>query len=237
MRSRLTRRTENQSRKQLYRFGIGTVGIILILYFFGPTAINIVGSVFDTLQGKNEKQINFLSNAPYQSPTLDVLPEATPSSSIIVTGKSTYKDGTIELFVNNELVKEAELDESSEFKIENVHLSEGQNSIKARYVKNDKKSDFTEEYSVSLVTEAPKLDISTPADNTSFSKGDQEITVSGKTNQDSSVLVNNFKAIVQSDGSFSYTLKLSDGDNKIIVEAINAAGKKTSKTITVSYKP
>lgn len=237
MRSRLTRRTEKQSRKQLIKFGIGTFALLFTLYFFGPVVINFVGNISDALHGKNEKQINFLSNAPYQAPILDALPEATPSSSIIVSGRSAYKDGTIELYVNDNLAKEITLDQSTDFIIENVSLSNGENNIKAKYKKADKTSEFSQEYKISFVKDAPKLDITTPQDNSSFSKGDQEINISGKTDQDNSVTINSFKAIVQSDGNFSYTLKLTEGENKITIEAINTAGKTTSKLITVSYKP
>ncbi|OIP57754.1 MAG: hypothetical protein COX79_04385 [Candidatus Levybacteria bacterium CG_4_10_14_0_2_um_filter_36_16] len=236
IKSRLTRRTEKQTKRQLY-FSLGGIAATLIfLSLFGPMILTFFGSIIDSLQGKNKNQINYLSLAPYQTPTLDSLPQATPSASITITGMSQYTEGQIEVFLNNSSYKEADVDNNN-FEIENIRLDVGENTIKIRYKKGDKTSDFSQEQKILLIKDAPKLEISNPTDNSTFGKADQDITISGQTDADNSVKVNEFRAIVDTSGNFSYTLTLKEGENKISVEAQNEAFKTTTKTITVFYKP
>jgi hypothetical protein len=104
-------------------------------------------------------------------------------------------------------------------------------------VKDGEISGFSESRSISYLKSLPKLEISTPADGASFSKADSEINVSGNTDAENTVRVNDFIAIVDGAGNFSYLLKLSEGDNKIKITATNPAGSNTSKELTVSYSP
>jgi hypothetical protein len=236
MRSRLARRSEKQTKKQLYISIGGIIATLFILYQLGPIVLTGTGAFLDSLFGKNKTQINYLSNAPYQTPIIDPIPTATPSSELVVSGKTIYSEGVVEIYVNDDLARETEVLESNDFKT-TVTLTSDTNTIKARYINGDKTSGFTDEHQISYIKEAPSLDITFPSDNASFSTGDQQITVSGKTNSDSAITVNGRIAIVTGDGAFSHMLNLSEGENKITVEASNTAGKKTEKTITVSYKP
>lgn len=236
MKSRLTRRSEKQTKRQLYTSIGGIVAALFILYQFGPVVLTGTGSFLDSLFGKNKAQINYLSNAPYQTPNLDPIPSATPSSELIVSGKTNYQEGTIEIYVNDDLARETDVLETGDFSA-TVRLTSGTNTVKARYVNGKKTSGFTQEHQVTYVKDAPKLDVQYPSDNAQFSKGDQQITVAGKTDPDSTVTVNSRIAIVAGDGSFTSPLNLSDGENKITIEATNSAGKTTSRTITVTYKP
>lgn len=236
MRSRLARRSEKQTKRQLYISVGGIIAVLFILYQFGPIALTRTGTFLDSLFGKNIAQINYLSNAPYQTPSLDPLPTATPSGQLTISGKTNYNNGTVEIYVNDNLEKETDVLDTGDFH-STVTLTSGENIIKARYVSGKKMSGFTQEYQVTYVKDAPTLDISYPSDNASFSKGDQQITVTGKTNANSAITVNSRIAIFAGDGTFSYPLNLSEGENKITIVATNTAGKTTSKKITVSYKP
>lgn len=236
MKSRLTRRTEKQTKRQLYFSLTGIAATLIFLSVFGPMVLTFFGGVIDSFQGKNKNQINYLSLAPYQTPTLDPLPQATPSASITIIGRSQYTDGQIEVFLNNSSYKEAEIDDNN-FEIKNIKLDVGENTIKIRYKKGDKKSDFSQEQKIALIKDAPKLEISNPKDNATFGKADQDIVINGQTDADNSVNVNGFRAIVDISGNFSYTITLKEGENKITIEALNEAFKTTTKTITVFYKP
>ena len=236
MRSRLARRSEKQSKKQLYMSVGGIIATLFILYQLGPIVLTGTGAFLDSLFGKNKTQINYLSNAPYQTPIIDPIPTATPSSELVVSGKTIYSEGVVEIYINDDLAKEVDVLETNDFQTI-VLLTSDTNIIKARYVNGQKTSGFTDEYHVSYVKDAPTLEITFPSDNATFPKGDQQITVTGKATPDSSLTVNGRIAIVAGDGTFSHTLNLSEGENKITVEASNTAGKKTEKTITVSYRP
>lgn len=113
----------------------------------------------------------------------------------------------------------------------------GQNTIKARALVGDRKSDFSKDYLVLYSKEPPKIEEVSPGDGTEFKRGDQDIRVSGKTDPFASVTVNDFVAIVDENGNFSYFLKLNEGENKIIIKAKNKAGKESTKELTVRFSP
>lgn len=236
MKSRLTRRIEKQNKNQLYLYIIGIIIFLVAILELGPMLIAFIGNAIDLINPKSQQTVN-LSNAPLQAPTLDNLPFATPSSKITISGKSFYNTGEIELYVNDSLYKKVDVNENGEFSFENVSLSEGENKIKARQIKDGKKSDYSEEHTISYIKNQPKLDVDSPSDKATFKKADQEITVSGKTDPDNKVTVNGFIAIVDSVGNFSYVLRLNEGENKIKIEATNPVDMKTTKEISVSYNP
>ena len=104
-------------------------------------------------------------------------------------------------------------------------------------IRNNKESDFSQDYKISYLKDEPKLEISFPNDGASFSKADQEINIRGTTDPENAVKINDFIAIVDTEGNFSYILKLKEGENKIKIVAANLAGKTSEKELTVSYSP
>lgn len=233
--SRLTRRSINKSKHSLYISIVGIVIIIFLAFNFGPILITSLGGFIDTVTGKGNQSTKISNNEDLEAPTLDPLSTATKESTINVSGRSYYNEGEIELIVNGEKRDEFELENSQDFTFEDVELSEGQNFIKARIVINGKRSEFSEEEVISYSKDAPKLEISAPSDKQSFSKADREIIISGTTDPENTVSVNDFIAIVDSSGNFSYTYKLENGENKLTIKATNAAGQETTKELTVSY--
>jgi len=233
--SRLARRSIKQSKKQLY---ISLAGIALVLFLainFGPGLIGSAGVVIDKLTGKSSQDNVIKTGGQIQPPSLDPLPQATPSATITVSGKTNYPTGTVELFVNNSLSDQTAIDNNQIFKFTGVSLSSGNNVIKARIVLNDQKSDFSGEADINYSKSAPKLDVSFPSDKQNFTKSDQQITVKGTTDTDNSVTVNGFIAIVDYQGNFTYDLSLNQGDNKVAVIATSPSGQTTEKDLTVSY--
>lgn len=234
MKSRLTRRAEKQSKKQLYIYIAGLVAFLIVIVNFGPVIIGFIGNTLDTVYPK-KLQTSIISDSSFQPPILDYIPSATPSSNITISGRVFYPDGEVEVFINDSLYKRLNVDENKTFIVENALLSEGENTIKARYKKGTKTSDYSEEIKVSYIKNDPKLDINSPIDKATYSKADQEITVTGSTDPENFVTINGFRAIVDSQGNFSYVLKLKNGDNPIKIEATNSVNRKSTKEISVSY--
>lgn len=89
-------------------------------------------------------------------------------------------------------------------------------------------------FSVSAATPAktPNLTISYPASG--LQTKTQSINVTGTTDAEASVSVNDAVATVASDGSFSVSVTLSEGANTIVVQASNAAGLKAVKSVAVT---
>lgn len=234
--SRLNRTSVRQNNKQALYFGVAFVVLIIGLIQFGPFLINVFGNIIYSIRGdKSEAQI--VGKEILQPPTLYNIPSATQSAYVNFNGNSTTSDGTIEIYVNDELEKEVELNGSSDFEAKRIPLTSGENTIKARLVAGKDTSAFSEDYSISYLKEGPKLEVTAPSNGGTFTRADRKINVAGKTDPDNSVTVNAFRAIVDGSGSFSYLLELKDGENTITVEARNPAGITTQTELKVTYNP
>ncbi|MDO8269958.1 MAG: hypothetical protein Q7T54_04800 [Candidatus Levybacteria bacterium] len=234
--SRLVRTSERQNKKQAILFTLGIVILIGILIQFGPLLINVFGNVVYTLRGGDTSDSVIEGDAVVQPPTLIGIPEATQSGRISFGGIAPSDSGIIEIYVNDKLEDEIKLD-STQFEAKKIDLTKGKNTVKARLVRDDKTSAFTEEYEVLFIADKPKLEVLSPSDSATFTKADKSITVSGTTDPENTVSVNSFRAIVETDGGFSYLLQLTDGDNQITIEAKNPAGVITQKQMKVTYTP
>lgn len=233
VRSRLSRRQEKQTRKNLILSIIGILIVLFLLIKFGlPLLINF--SLF--LSGKPTEESNkSKSNVFIAPPLLNSLPQATNSAQMAIKGNSS-PNYTIQLYLNNELIDETRTKKDGTFSFEET-LSTGENTVKAKAKADNKFSDFSQISTVIFSNTAPKLEISTPTDGQSFSKDQNFIDVKGTTDPDARVTVNGFWAIIHENNSFLYTLGLQNGENKISVIATDQAGNKTEKEIKVSYSP
>lgn len=120
----------------------------------------------------------------------------------------------------------------------NVSLKEGENTISAEIVDEvgRKASDSRKVY---RVTKPPNVVVSQPEDGLKSAK--RELTVSGSTAASfgplKSVSVNGQGVLLGSDGGFSATITLQNGENSISVSATDLAGNTTTVTRTVNFNP
>lgn len=238
--TRLGRRFEKQVKKQIFIFIVGIIILLFSIYKYGLTLAGSIIKIFININEKSYSQ-QIKQNTSDQviiPPSLDPLNYATNSASIKISGKSVNSNGQIELFLNNSLKAKTEVKKNGGFLFENIQLNEGINTIKVKIKTSENEtSDYSKEFNIVYIKKSPDLSISNPADNSIFSKGEQVVTISGKTNTDNRVTINGYWATMQQDGSFNYTLRLNDGDNTIKVESQDLAGNKTTKEIKVKYQP
>lgn len=233
--SRMTRKLEEQTKRQVITLIIILGALVIVFLFFGGDILGFFGNLALKFNSNNNTTTQIVSKDFVQAPFLDPLPDATPSANITVSGSTEYKDATAEIDVNNTAYTDIVVDSNGKFE-KNVSLSSGDNTIKARVTSNGKSSDFTQDYTVTQTKAAPKLDISFPSDGQQFQKADKQITLTGTTDPNNTVTVNGYRAVVNDDGSFSYYMQLNDGDNQITVDAVDQAGNKTEKQLKVNYK-
>lgn len=232
-RSRLSNKAKKKSTQTLILTIIGIILILFILLKYGIPFISDLSfftgratSTADTNQPK-------VSNEDFiPIPQVDPLPKATNKDEVTITGTS-LSGLTVQLYLNGSRDDEAEVgsDGSFEFK---TKLTDGDNIIKLRAVKNDKEGEFSSSVTVKYSKKDPELTIESPNDGANIS-GANPIEVKGHTDQDNTVLVNDFQAIINPDGSWHYNLTLKGGDNEIKIVSTDSAGNKTEKTIHVNY--
>lgn len=111
-------------------------------------------------------------------------------------------------------------------------LSDGQHTIKVDASDHDGNASIQTSVTFKIDTVAPTLNVTSPTDN--FVTNQASITVEGTTNDATSspvtVTINDEPVTVQSNGSFSKQITLSEGENTITVVATDGAGKSTTVT-------
>lgn len=233
-RSRLTRKLEQQSKKNLVFSILGIIIVLFVLIKFGiPLLINftlfISGFKNDDREIKNEVR----SFVP--PPILNPMPSATSSGHIVISGFASPKQ-TIELYINDDLVDKDLTSDKGTFIFKEI-ISSGENTIKTRAIIGDKKSEFSKPIIITLRNKPPNLNIVSPSDGQSFPKDQNIIDVEGTTDVDVRITVNGFWAITDGNGNFSYRLPLQNGENNIKIIGIDEAGNKVEKELKVTYSP
>ena len=154
----------------------------------------------------------------------------TSENNIIIKG-SVFDSlsGVDKLRINDEDVT---FNENGEFEKETT-LTQGENKIKIEAI--DKAGNMIDKLlTVYLDNIPPEILVSLP--NEVY---DSMLSINGKIKDDlsgiESLKINGVNVNIASNGSFTYSLFLYEGNNKIRLEAIDKAGNKATKEITVKY--
>lgn len=230
--SRLSKSFQKKSRNTFILSVLGILAILFLLFRYGLPLISDASFLFGRVTSTPETNEKATEEEFAPVPDLDSLPKATKSEFVRVGGTSAT-GVTVEIYLNGKKSKEVKVDENGDFETK-LTLSEGENIIKARAVKGETQSSFTENVTISFIKEGPELSIDSPSDGAQI-KGGSPIEVKGKSDPDTNIIVNDFQAIANSLGEWSYMLTLKDGDNEIKVVSTDAAGNKTEKIIHVTY--
>ena len=232
-RSRLTLKTEKRTRKTIILTTLGILIILILLFKFGVNLLVGFSVFLAGTKSQTSTNSNSSGNAFIAAPVLNPLPSATNSAKIVISGKS-QSDKTVNLYINNDLKDKIQTDKNGNFSFSQT-LSAGDNRIETKTEQNNKSSDFSNSFTVSFKNSAPSLTIDSPSDGQSFSKDQNSVNVTGKTDSSVSVTVNGFWAIINESNNYSYNLPLQNGDNQIKVIATDMAGNKTEKDLKVTY--
>ncbi len=232
-RSRLSLRTERKTRKTIILTSLGILIIVILLVKFG-TNILVGFSVFLAGNANSLPSGSKNLNSDYITPpTLNPLPLATNSAQIVIAGKAEKQEKII-LYINDNILDNTVADNNGIFSFSQT-LTQGESRIKVKAEKDNKSSDFSSTYLVSFKNNAPSLTVDSPSDGQSFSKDQNSVSVTGKTDSNTTVTVNGFWAIINENNTYSYTLPLQNGENQIKVVSTDLAGNKTEKNLKVNY--
>jgi osmotically-inducible protein OsmY len=231
VKSRLRNHLQKKAFQNVLLTVLGIVLVIILLIMFGTKLLVSFSLLAGKLSGGDAPVITKQSDSYIDPPLLDATFEATNSAQISISGSSTAKE-KINLYVNGKLVDSTTAKSDNNFTFTNITLDDGNNSLKAKVVTEDnKQSDYSNEITVLKINKEPKLEISSPSNDQKFKKEESPIKVTGQTDPNVKVTVNDFWAIVDGSGKFTYSYTLKDGDNTITVVATDLAGNKISKEV------
>ncbi len=231
--SRLQYRNFRQSQQRIYLMLGGLVVFLIITFYFGiPALFGLTGYISGLRHSGSSASVD-----KTVAPTTPVFVEtltATSSANAKISGVADEKE-TLEIFQNGRSLGTTVTSADGTF-TEDVALERGDNIFVAQAV-NDagQKSALSKPYNLRFLSGNPKLDVSSPKDGDTVKS--TPVAISGQTDPGDFVTVNDRLAIVSSNGSFSYSFDLSNGDNKVKIVSSDPAGNSSTKEMTVKYSP
>lgn len=239
-RSHLKKSLDKKSRRSLLITCFGILLFLVITILFGQSILVNFSILLG--MGKNSPNLTDSGNTDtgivIPPPELDILPDATNSAKIDING-NVYTDEKIQvkLFLQDELIDITEVDKDDSFTFKDVELKEGTNKLKAVAVLKGETSENSNILNIDYLKNNPSLIIEYPTDGASLSGGNTALNIKGKTDSGNTITINDYTAIIKNDGSFTYDLTLTNGENKIKVISTDKAGNKTEKEVKVNYSP
>ncbi len=232
--SRLTRLQDRKEKRRLMLAIVGIFAVLGLVGIFGLKVLVGFSLLVDKMRGSTPTP-STQNQSVILPPTLDPPAIATNTATISVTGRGQANLSLI-AYLNNAEFKKISVPTDGKFSINDVPLSSGVNTISAKLT-DDKgnTSDLSNVVSVSYVNKPPKLDVTAPADNAAISGDPNTVTVTGATDDNVTVTINDRLVVLRSDNSFSYSYPLNDGDNILTIVATDAAGNQTKVTRKVTY--
>lgn len=200
----------------------------LIIYKGVPFLVQMAGFFGDLKSSKElvESQDTTLP-AP---PRLQALPSATNSAQVSLKGFSEA-GSTVQIILNNELEKEVIADSGGSFVAEAIFLANGKNRLQAIAIDQaGNKSQESPILTIDFDQEPPALEVNQP-------EPAEKVEITGKTEPEATLKINERLIILDQEGNFRHSLNLEQGENKILVQAIDPAGNQSEKEIILDYTP
>ena len=232
--SRLARKQESRNLKKTVLFSFLSVLLIFLFIFLGiPGLIKL--AVFMGNLRSSYLPTETKDTLPPPAPIFQPLPEATLSATLEVKGFAEA-GSSVEIFISGLSAEKVISSNDGTFLVRDATLTKGKNEIYAQATDPaGNPSQESQRIVVFFDQEPPPLTILEPTE-TSFYQPENKVNLKGETEAGVKVTVNDHLVIIDSEGKFSYSLTLSDGENQIKVIATDKAGNQTEQELNLSLK-
>lgn len=233
--SRIRRYEDRKAQKKLGVAIVGSFGLVIFLGIFGLKILVGFSVLVDKIRGNSPSSQTNQSNL-LLAPVLDPLPEATHSATLTITGKATPKTQLI-LYLNDSEYKKISVSDDGTFSVADIPVEEGMVRINSKLVdEKGNSSDLSNILSTIIDHKPPTLTISKPDDGAKIQDGTHKATIEGITDTESRVTINDRIVVVRGDGSFVYTIAITDGENALHIVAVDPAGNRVTNDRRVIYQ-
>lgn len=231
---RSLRRREQKTKNILVRNIILGLVVLYVVFAWGIPALVGGLSVFNKFK-KVDQNTPVTQDETIAPPVLNIPYEATNTATIRISGYASPKD-KVKIYLDDDLKTTAPVDDNGSFTSDPISLALGTNNIYGK-TQDDNNHESLPSKNIRLLysSDKPKLEISSPDDNSQIKGGDKKVTVSGVTDPNNNITVNDTVAVVDSSGNFSTAISINDGDNNIVVTATNSFGNSTQVSRKVTY--
>lgn len=213
---------------------------LLSIIFIGVMVKWGVPGIIDLIANTGAEDINAnqeTDTIPPQRPVLSALPTATNSASLRVVGY-TEAGAEAQLWLNDSQRETQITNDNGEFGFL-INLSKGSNSIRVKA--RDEAGNESDSGAAMIIYDQSGLEIvvDSPSEGAVITGRENKYTqVKGKVDKsEASLTINGAYSRIDSDGNFSQSVALGEGDNQIRIVATDIAGNQTEKVVNVKYYP
>lgn len=233
--SRLASVEEKRNIKKIYSYIFLSIFAVILFVFFGlPLLVKFAGFVGSI--GKSNSNVEITDMTPPAPPQFQDLPEFSKEERIEINGVSE-NGATITITANGD-ASEVVANNSGQFNFV-FNLNKGDNTISA-FAKDTSgnKSVDTKVSTIVFDNTDPKLEITSPAKDSTFSgSGQRQLVIKGTVNEKVDLTINDKFVALKDDGTFSFLTTLSEGSNTFNVKAVDPAGNESTDSLTVTLNP
>lgn len=216
---------------------VGSVALLIFLAFFGVKLLIGFSLLIERIRGGGAPAAQTQQQSILLPPALDPLPDASNSATLTVTGTSEPHQKVI-LYKNADEYAQTDVSGDGTFRFADIPVDEGAVRFTAKLLDGKgRTSDMSPAVSTTIDRKPPTLTVDSPGENATVNDGTNKVTVNGLTDADARVTINNRVIITRADGSFSYAMRINDGDNTLDIVASDDAGNQTKVTRHVKYQP
>lgn len=231
--SRLASTEEKRNVKIAYKYIFLSIVAIIFLIFFGlPMLVKFAGFVGDI--AKSDKPVEINDNTPPAPPKFDDIPEFTNKDTLFLTGKSESGASIVVRANNND--SEVVANNEGQFNF-TFNLEKGENTIDAiAKDQSGNESTQTQTYKIIFDNDDPKLEITDPADGSSFyGTSAKQLSIKGTVDEQVELNINSRYVTINDNGDFNFTTTLSEGENKFDVIAEDPSGNESATSFVVNF--
>ena len=220
--------------KRIVLLNSGSLLLLLFTYLTLVFFLSHINSFWEVFRGKDNYEEK--DTIPPVSPYLEPIPEATKDNKINITGKAEI-GSKILLFLDDIKSTELVTDNEGNFTFSDIQVGLNPTRIKVEAVDaNQNVSASSKEYSVVQDIEAPKIEITTPKKGTVHKATERTYNISGITEPQSSVVVNEVLSYSDQEGRFNAQIALRDGGNEIKIKSTDRAGNETEEKTFMTFE-
>jgi Glucodextranase, domain B len=233
--SRRLRVEEEKNTKKAYQLIVGAIILVFLLVILGiPAITKMLGFLTDVRTSDVPTQTD--DTTPPVAPRIDSLPKATNKQSLEIVGSA--EPGSTVTIITETNSDEVIANTEGSYRAQ-IQLSIGENSIKSKAT-DSSGNQSTESDTIIIVYDMtePEITITKPSNATNFNgPKERQLTIEGTTEENVQVSINGRHVFVDDEGTFSYTITLTEGENKFSAKAVDEAGNSTETEFSVTYTP
>ena len=231
--TRVVKREQAKMLRQTIVWTLISVVILLVfLFIILPNAPRLLAKIAEKNSAFGQED-----TIPPQVPVFNSPALATNTKLLEVSGFAEAKSQVL-VVLNGNQVADLTVGDDATFKYA-IELQEGENYLQAfSKDSSENESILSKEYVVMLDTQAPSLQFSESIKDgvQIVGKENRTYTLSGVTEPNAKVAINDRFLFARADGSFSYQIQLNEGDNVIKFIITDKAGNNLEQELHLLYK-